>query len=354
MASSVLTALQNIFKIPEYASRIPEKVRTEIAEGNFGASAYPANVKNELLNILIDKIARQDIMAFEYQGIDSSRFYRGYITHGSILEEDYIEPPLADSVESYPAMSEAGEQTPAFDFNKFNPYDYKLPQVKTAYYMLKTYLQYHVSVTEDTFARAFISEGGARSFINTVLGSMAESMKLDIWLILREMLANDSVYGPNSTVKINVAGDEFTQAEAVNFVKQISLYAKALRTNSSAYNKQGVLTNTPAGNLRLYIAAGIKTLIEAAQVNAFNPLLDYGVEVVEIEGWGQTGVDAGLAAVLIDDRAPMFYDWSREKMDSYWNAVGRGGYSTAWRSRGILLGFGMFRNAVRFTLGSGE
>ncbi len=347
---ALLQALQNIFKVPDYADRLPESVKTVIKAGNFGETSFPAKVKNDVLQILVDKIAKQDIHAFRYNGIDSEIFYRGYMTHGSVIEDDYVEPPKADEVTAYPAISAVGAQTPEFDFSKFNPYDFKLPTVKTAYYMLKVYLQYHVTVTEDTFKRAFISEEGARNFVNIILGSMAESMKLDIWLILREMLQNPDNYQEAAQVEISVAGDEFTQEEAVAFVKQISLYAKALKANTSAYNKLGVLTNTDPSNLRLYIAAGVKTLIEAAQVNAFNPFMDYGVEVVEVEGWGQTGLTNGLAAVLVDKRAPFFYDWSRDKMDSYYNAVGPGGYATAWRSRGILLGFSLYRNAVMFKL----
>ncbi len=347
---SMLTALQNIFRNPDYADRVPKSVQQAITSGNFGQTDFPSDINNAVLKVLVDKISKQDIHAFEYNGVDSSDFYRGFMTHGGIIEDDYIEPPKADEVSDYPSIDGAGEQTPTFDFAKFNPYDFKLPNVKTAYYMLKVYLQYHVSVTEAQFKRAFISEAGARDFVQTVLGSMAESMKLDLWLILREMLQADSNFAADSKVSIPVAGDEFTQEEAVNFVKQIMLYAKALRTNTSAYNKLGVLTNTTSDNLRLYIAAGIKTLVEAAQVNAFNPFMDYGVEVVEVEGWGATGLANGTAAVLVDKRAPFFYDWSREKMDSYYNAVGPGGYATAWRSRGILLGFGLHRNAVEFRL----
>lgn len=351
---SMLSSLQAIFKNPDYADRLPESVKTAITAGNFGETSFPATINNEVLAILVDKIAKQDIHAFKYNGVDSESFYRGYMTHGSIIEDDYVEPPKADEVTGYPKMSAEGEQTPAFDFAKFNPYDFKLPTVKAAYYMLKVYLQYHVTVTEDTFKRAFISEEGARSFVNIILGSMAESMKLDLWLILREMLQSESNYAAASQVEITVAGDTFTQEESVNFVKQIQLYAKALRTNTSAYNKLGVLTNTDSSNLRLYIAAGVKTLIEASQVNAFNRFMDYGVEVVEVEGWGATGLTSGLAAVLVDKRAPFFYDWSREKMDSYYNAVGPGGYATAWRSRGVLLGFSLYRNAVMFKLTGGE
>ena len=351
---AMLQALQNIFKNPEYADRLPESVRNVISNGNFGETSFPAQVNNVVLSILVDKIAKQDIHAFKYNGIDSESFYRGYMTHGSIIEDDYVEPPKADEVTDYPKIDGVGAQTPAFDFSKFNPYDFKLPTVKAAYYMLKVYLQYHVTVTEDTFKRAFISEDGANTFVNIILGSMAESMKLDLWLILREMLQNADNYAAASTVEIPVAGDTFTQQESVNFVTQISLYAKALRTNTSVYNKLGVLTNTDSSNLRLYIAAGIKTLIEASQVNAFNRFMDYGVEVVEVEGWGATGLSAGVAAVLVDKRAPFFYDWSREKMDSYYNAVGPGGYATAWRSRGILLGFSLYRNAIIFKLTGGD
>lgn len=351
---ALLQALQNIFKNPDYADRIPSSVKTAIESGNFGDTNFPSEINNAVLSVLVDKISRQEINAFSYNGVDSESFYRGYMTHGGIIEDDYVEPPKADEVTAYPSINGAGVQSPAFDFAKFNPYDFKLPVVKAAYYMLKVYLQYHVTVTEAQFKRAFISEEGARSFVNIVLGSMSESMKLDLWLILREMLQYSDNFAGASTVEIPVAGDTFTLEESINFVEKISLYAKALRTNTSAYNKLGVLTNTDPSNLRLYIAAGVKTLIEASQVNAFNRFMDYGVEVVEVEGWGATGLANGVAAVLVDKRAPFFYDWSREKMDSYYNAVGAGGYATAWRSRGILLGFSLYRNAVLFKLTGGE
>ena len=348
-ATSFLTALKGIFDTPDYAARIPANVRSAISSGNYGQTTFSTNEENAVFEVLIDKISKQDMHTFVYQGIDSEKFYRGFMPYGGIIEDDFVEVPTADNQDSLPQMGTDGTLSPTFDFSKFNPYDYKLPSIKTSYYMLKVLLQYHNSVPYSLFKRAFISEAGAQQLVTMIRGGLGEAMKLDTWLILREMLQSPTNFATASQVSCNIAGDEFTQAEALDVITKIQLYAKALTMNTSKYNKLGVLNNTRKDRLRLYIAAGVKTYIEKAQVNAFNRMLDYGVEVVEIEGFGQTGLTNAVFAVLVDTSAPFFYDWKPDSMSEYFNNRGEG-YFTVWRSRGLLLGFSMYRNAVLFKL----
>lgn len=351
-ANSFLTALKGIFDTPDYAARLPASVKDAISAGNFGQTTFSTKEENAVFEVLIDKISKQDMHTFTYQGVDSESFYRGFMPYGGIIEDDYVEVPTADNQPSLPQLGTDGTYSPEFKFDNYNPYDYKLPSIKTSYYMLKVLLQYHNSIPYDVFKRAFISEAGAQQLVSMIRGGLSEAMKLDTWLILREMLQSPTNFAAASSVSCPIAGDEFTLDEALNVITKIQLYAKAMTMNTSKYNKLGVLTNTKKNRLRLYIAAGVKTYIEKAQVNAFNRMLDYGVEIVEIEGFGQTGLTNAVFAVLVDTSAPFFYDWKADNMSEYFNSRAEG-YFTVWRSRGLLLGFSMYRNAVLFKLVDG-
>jgi hypothetical protein len=83
--SSLLTTIAGIFATLDYAGRIPENVKNAIASGNYGQQEYDQTIKNAVINTLVDKIARQDIYAFEFNNFDGSQYEKGYLAYGGIV-----------------------------------------------------------------------------------------------------------------------------------------------------------------------------------------------------------------------------------------------------------------------------
>lgn len=354
--SSMISAMQSIFATPTYANRIPENVRTAIANGNFGTEDFTTNEKNAVMDALVDKISRQNIYSFRYAGFDGEKYNKGYMASGGIIEDDYVDVADADVQEPLPVASEYTPDTDWADVAvKYDPFKIKYAKVKTAYYMNKYYLQYHVTTTQEFFKRAFISEGGAVDFISRIRGVLPESGKLDKYLLFKNMISVDASGKTifKQKVPITVAGSTFTAQESIQAVKTIRNYVSALKYPTIKYNALGVLTTSTAENLVLFMSEGIYNEISAAQYNAYHKDLDFGCKVQPIDGFGENALTSGQFAALVDERAIKLYTWLRDTMDNIYNPTA-GGYWNTYYKTGGLIGYGLWGNAIMFNLSDGQ
>lgn len=347
--SPIITAMQNIFATSEYATRIPEYVRNAITSGNFGQANFTQQEYNQIMDVLVDKISRQDIYSFRYNNFDASRYEKGYLSYGGIIEDDFVEAMTADEVTLLPSKTDEA----TWDFKNFNPFEINYPSVKPSYYMLKIFMQYHVTTTTDIMKRAFTSEAGASDFINRVRGVLPESGKLDKYLLFRNMLTVQDIYPAKSIINIPVAGDHFTAEESINAVKTIRNYVKAFTYNQTQYNKLGVLNNSNVNDLTLFISTGILNELSSAQYNAYHRDIDFGCKVEEIDGFGAPAATTGQFATLVNDRGVKIYKWMRDRMDNIWNPKGEGYWNTFY-SFGDLMGYSMHENIAQFRLTDGQ
>ena len=351
--SSLVQAIANIFATPEYAGRIPTNVQEAIANGDFGHTEYDQTTKNAIMDTLVDKIARQDIYAFEYNNFDATQYEKGYLPYGGIIEDDFIEAMVADNVPNMPTATEASARNaggnPYGVADGFDPFKINYPKVKPSYYMLKTHMQYHVTTTDDIMKRAFTSEAGASNFIQRVRGVLPQSGKLDKYLLFRNMLTNADIYTADGIVDCVVAGATMTAEESIAIVRNIRNYVSALAWNTTKYNKLGVLTSSKKENLVLFMAEGIYNALSSAQYNAYHKDLDFGCEVQLLDGFGASALTTGQFAVLADKRAIKIYKWQNDRMDNIWNPVGVGYWNTYY-SFGVLMGYAMHANLVQFRL----
>lgn len=350
--SSIVTALRNVFATPEYANRIPKYVRDAITTGNFGQSSFPQNEMNQVMDALVDKISRQNIYGFQYNNFDATRYEKGYLGAGGIIEDDYIQAQIADDITLLPSKTNQGD----YNFANFDPFKINYANVSPSYYFLKVFMQYHTTTTLDIMKRAFISDGGATDFIQRVRSVLPESGKLDKYLLFRNMLTSATLYNgvsQSSTVELPVAGTTMTAQESINIVKTIRNYVKALQWNTTKYNKSGVLTSSRAEDLTLFITTGILNELSSAQYNAYHRDLDFGCKVQEIDGFGTPAATSGQFAVLLDDRGVNIYSWSPDRMDNIWNPKGEGYWNTFY-SFGSLMGYAMHANIVAFNLTDGQ
>lgn len=347
--SPMIGAIASIFATPDYAGRIPENVRNEIANGNFGQTTYDQTTKNAIMDTLVDKIARQDIYGFEYNNFDGTQYEKGYLPYGGIIEDDFIEAMTADNVKRLPSKTNQGDYTLA----DYDPFRINYPSVKPSYYMLKTFMQYRVTTTYDMMKRAFTSEAGAMNFIQRVRAVLPESGKLDKYLLFRNMLTADAIYTEAGKVPVTVAGDNFTAEESINIVKTIRDYVSALKWNTTKYNKLGVLTSTRKEDMVLFMSEGIYNALSSAQYNAYHKDMDFGCDVQLLDGFGATAGTTGMFAVLADKRAIKIYKWQEDRMDNIYNPTAEGYWNTFY-SFGELMGYAMHANIVQFRLTDGQ
>lgn len=351
--SPIIASMANIFATPDYAGRIPEYVRNEIASGNYGQTEYNQTVKNAIMDALVDKIARQDIYGFEYNNFDATKYEKGYLPYGGIIEDDFVEAVTADEVKRLPKSTNNNAFEAEYNFADYDPFKIKYAKVKPSYYMLKPFMQYRVTTTEDLMKRAFTSEAGAVNFIQRIRGTLPESGKLDKYLLFREMLATDNLYTESGKVNCPVAGEAMTAQESINIVKTIRNYVSAVKWNTTKYNKLGVLTSSRESDLVLFMSEGIYNELSSAQYNAYHKDLDFGCRVQLIDGFGAAGSATGMFAVLADERAIKIYKWQRDRMDNIWNPVSEGYWNTFY-SFGDLMGYAMHANLIQFRLTDGQ
>lgn len=347
--SPMIAAMANIFATPDYAGRIPENVRQEIANGNFGQTTYDQTIKNAIMDTLVDKIARQDIYGFEYNNFDGRQYEKGYLPYGGIIEDDFIEAMTADNVKRLPSKTNQGD----YQLADYDPFKINYPSVKPSYYMLKTFMQYRVTTTYDMMKRAFTSEAGASNFIQRVRGVLPESAKLDKYLLFRNMLTSDSIYTEAGKVPVTVAGNNFTAEESINIVKTIRDYVSAVKWNTTKYNKLGVLTSSKKEDLVLFMSEGIYNALSSAQYNAYHKDLDFGCEVQLLDGFGASAANTGCFAVLADKRAIKIYKWQEDRMDNIYNPTAEGYWNTFY-SFGDLMGYALHANIIQFRLTNGQ
>lgn len=347
--SPLIASMANIFATPEYASRIPEYVRTEIANGNFGQSEYNQTVKNAIMDGLVDKIARQDIYGFEYNNFDATKYEKGFLPYGGIIEDDFIEAMTADNITRLPSKTNEG----TYNLANFDPFKIKYPSVKPSYYMLKPFMQYRVTTTYDLMKRAFTSEAGATNFISRIRSVLPESGKLDKYLLFKNMISSDTIVPEASKVNVGVTSATITAEQSINIVKTIRNYVSALKWNTTKYNKLGVLTSSKESDLVLFMSEGIYNELSSAQYNAYHKDLDFGCEVQLLDGFGANALETGLFAVLADKRGIKIYKWQEDRMDNIWNPVSEGYWNTFY-SFGSLMGYAMHANIVQFRLSDGN
>lgn len=347
--SPMIAAMANIFATPDYAGRIPENVRNEISNGNFGQTTYDQTTKNAIMDTLVDKIARQDIYGFEYNNFDGRQYEKGYLPYGGIIEDDFIEAMKADNVKRLPSKTNQDE----YQLADYDPFKINYPSVKPSYYMLKTFMQYRVTTTYDMMKRAFTSEAGATNFIQRVRGVLPESGKLDKYLLFRNMLTADELYTEAGKVALPVVGANMTAEESINIVKTIRDYVSAIKWNTTKYNKLGVLTSTKKDDMVLFMAEGIYNAISSAQYNAYHKDLDFGCEVQLLDGFGANAATTGMFAVLADKRAIKIYKWQEDRMDNIYNPTAEGYWNTFY-SFGELMGYAMHANIIQFRLTNGQ
>lgn len=342
--AELLTAINTLFGSPEYANRIPESVRTKITENGFGQEELTTYEANEIFSVLLNKFAKQDIYSFVFRDVDLTRFDKGYVPYGDIFEDDYIDVTTA---RAFPTI---------VDGTSVDPYVVNLPTVRPSYYLGTYDLQYWTTTRTMEVKKAFICERDLDSFIQRARSVLPESLRLDRYLILRNMLATmDYAKTFNTNVTAPTDSEDFmtmlTADEVQNMIVQISMASEAMSRSSTAYNSLGVMNSTPKDRQVLFINAGVYRLMKAVLYNAYHDAINFGIadsNIIEISGFGETAAANGIYAVLVDEAALKVYTTEKPDIENIYNPAGK--YWNSWLSYQGKTAYSRHANSAKFTI----
>lgn len=341
-AATYLTTLANIFKSPSYADRIPASVRAKIAANGFGSTAYDPDELNAIYSTMYNMVAKQTNHAFRYYGIDFEKYNKGVLGYGDIIIDNYVD--IAD-VNTIPTLINTANNNSGL--TTVDPFAIKWANVKSAYYVGTYELQYTMTTRYLEVQKAFISDANVTNFIALCRSVLPESLKYDRWLILRHMLASDSIYAKSADYVLTTDG--ITADDALAIILMIKDYADAMSNMTTAYNKLGVTNATPYEDMVLWINKGVYNAIKNAMKNVYHNEVDFGVGKVELlPDFGETALTTGQFAALTDRRGIYLYDTLPPFMDTIWNPKGL--YWNNHLSYQGKIAYGLHYNSVRFTL----
>lgn len=268
----------------EYADRIPDATQNNLSDIAEKILAYqPA--KNSLLEALYNKIALTliDSMTFENP---FDRFRRADINYGDTLEDIFVDIP-----EGY-----------EYNAKDENPFAQVQPDVKALYSTINKQLQYEQTIHDAEFRRALRSPYGLDSLVTRIVNTLREASKVDDFLIGKQILSNEDVYG-----KIIYLGEPTGDKSATGraLLEAIKTAGAGMKFPSREFNQQGVMDNTPMNRQVLFITSQYKNIIDLDVLAGLYNLdkADITQQIIELDNFN----DATIGAVLVDERFLNFH-----------------------------------------------
>lgn len=286
MAKQVTNAeLINALLGSEYEDRIPEATQTNLTDVAEKILSY-APAKNSLLTALYNKIALTiiDSMTFENP---FDRFRRADINYGDTLEDIFVDIPTGYE----------------YDSKDENPFAQVQPDVKALYHTINKQLQYEQTIHDPEFRRALRSPYGLDSLVTRIVNTLREASKLDDFIIGKQILANEDVYG--KVVYLGTAtGNKATDGKAL--LEAIKTAGSGMKFPSREFNQQGVMDNTPMNRQVLFITANYKNIIDLDVLAGLYNLdkADITQQIIELDNFNEEGAIAGA---LVDERFLNFH-----------------------------------------------
>lgn len=349
-AANLLATFREIFSSPTYTGRIPQSVRTDIANNKFGSGDYDFETLNAVYSEMTNLISRANNYGFRYSGIDFQRFSKGRLAVGDIIRDTYVD--VADA-RAFPKIINTANDNGGV--STVDPFVINHPNIHVAYYFGSYSLQYLVTTRIWDVQKAFLSEDNMYEFVQIARGVLPESLQLDRWLIFQNMLGtpfnatpaqNTSIYAKNFDFEV---GNEMTSDDVLNVVSKIRTVAKAMEWNTTAYNKLGVMADGMRGNSVLFINSGVYQLMKTVLQTVYHNELDFGVtDIIEIPDFGENAATSGQFAALLDSRGIYLYDVNSPNMWSIYNGAGE--YTNTWLNYMGKIGYALHRNSCSFTL----
>lgn len=339
-APNLLTWAQSLIQSPTYATRIPQNVRENITRLGYyiNSEDFDPAALTPFINGMLAKVGKQLITGFQWDDDKFSTFYKGEIPVGGFIENNYIG---IQSGEKYPVeLTEDGT---------IDPFIIRKPKVTTTYFAVNFGMQYITSISDEQVSISVLSNEALSTFIMEAIGVLARSAQLDKYLVVREMLGAGDIYGQTDTVTITSTSDSFTEDEAIQIVKNISARSTAMGYPQSIYTKANVVNAVRKSDRVLIINGTILKMLRSALRKTFNNEIDFDVdEVIEVDGFGETGANAGMYACIVSREAVKLYDKQKQRTDNIYNP--RGDYWNHFLKGWGFIGYANTAPACKFVM----
>lgn len=315
----------------EYADRIPEATRTNIAEiGNALQSYTP--LYNEFCEALINKIGKTIIESKLFKN-KLARFKSGAILSQQDVEEIFVDMAKA-GYEYDPQGTNALARTE--DDN-----------VKVVYHRMNRRNTYDITIGDLDFLRNFKSEATLDAFITAKLNSVYSRAGHDEWLIMKNLLATYATEDGTCAYfdyEVPVIAHATAEANAKSFVKTLRKAITDVGFASTKYNREGVITWSEPSDLVLLVNKDVVAEVDVEVLaKAFNlGKTDIEVPVVVMDDFGTLTDTYGL---LIDKDFLKVFD-TLSTVEPQRNAKGM--FTVYYHQIQQILSCSPFKTAVRF------
>lgn len=235
---------------------------------------------NEFLSALYNKVLYSKVSSMEFT--NPFKKYDSYpINFGDTIESIFVELPKGYT----------------FDKDATDPFTKVVPSVKALYQSINYELQYETTIQDSLLRRACINEYGFMNLIDSILGTLAQSMSLDEYDATRAVLGNAEIYA-NGAVEEYEKGT--TDSETAEKITKIIVDAVTfMKLPSDKNNALGVLTCSKASDLLLVIKAdllnsinldylsGVYNLSKVDLINNIIPVASFQVKDADGEVKGE-------------------------------------------------------------------
>lgn len=269
---------------------------TEQNIGNIGTTILNYSVvKNEFLNVLVNKICGQIFMNKVYTN-PLSFFEKEPVPYGSTLESVFT-----DLIQSKNFNENFGTN----DVSSL--IGVETPPTKTEYYSKNFAKKYKISVSDQQLRTAFLNPNGLQNLINQVLTVPTNSRNFDDFQLMKGLLANASTKEVTLATTYKTASDD---VKAKMLTKQTRAIVDRFGMMSKIFNIQGIYTFTNSQNIVIITTPEVSANLDVELLaTAFNmEKAEMGRRIVKIDSFQKYNAttkayeaDANVELMVIDE-----------------------------------------------------
>ncbi len=282
---------------PAWSDRIPEQSQTDWKKFGVLISDEKYQVlRNEIYDALVNLIGRTKVWQMSITN-PLARFKSGEMSYGDTYQEI-----MSDVVEGQTFAIAEDDQ-----FKKWPS------SVYAAYHRINREQFYPVTIEETKINRAFRTEGGLQSLVNSIVNQMYSSNNLDEFLFTKQLMAeyySNTEIAIKETQKVEVP-DVTDEASGKEFVLASKDVLSAMRFPNRAFNPMGIMMQTEPSRFIIIMRAGLNNRVRVETLTgAFNKeYVDIDIPIITVDDFG-TGME-NVQAIIADNQWLRIFDTLR-------------------------------------------
>lgn len=319
----------------EYAARIPEATRNNIAEIGQAFQTYTL-LYNEFCEALINKIGKTILIQKMFKN-PLARFKSGGVTSPHDIEEIFVEMAKAEGAYDPEGKNPLGRRSPA--------------DTKVVYHRQNRQDYYAISIGDIDFVRVFRSESTLDIFIKGQINAVYSADEYDEYQAMKNVIATFKNSAGSAPSYFDYEVTDMSSATskeewAKEFVKAVRKAVKDVKFPSTQYNVAGVKTWSKPNELVMLIHKDVTVEVDVERLATAFHQSETDVKVVPvIIDMDDFGTLTDTYAIMVDR------DWFRiyDTLMTMRQQVNAQGLFTNWFfHHHQILSASPFKTAVRF------